>query len=541
MQPNYIILGLNLLSLGLSTLVWTATPTQAAEFLRFSIGNRDFSIPVDVLESYLESKPNNSENQSLDNVANLLSPKIQAQVREILGRRYQFSDAEISHLLSSPMVADFLIQVGDIVETEPDANGAEAIRNALVSASSLPEGFTLIDMIREFPSPSIYVNLNEALQALTNMAILIDSTKITIADIKKLASSQAQNAGNLDFSQWRDLRKIGEIPSSKSTFTISDSSRDRQFDFDLYLPETTDSNIPTLIISHGLASDRSRFESLARHLASYGFAVAIPQHTGSDFQQFQDLLIGKVSDMFNPREFIDRPLDISQVLDYLEALNSGDLTNRLNLENVGVIGHSLGGYTALVLGGAPLNFAQLNIDCNQDNFSLNPSLFLQCRALELPQTDINLRDERVNAILLINPINSSILGEASINKIAIPVMMVASGLDILAPAILEQIPAFNWLNNSHRYLVLKEKDSHFFDMNQYTAEAIPNLGGLTRPATEISQGYIKSLSVAFFQTHITNNPEYQQYLQAAYTIHISDAAYPIHLILPTPDQRLRVR
>ncbi|XDE60462.1 hypothetical protein AB3M80_16645 [Arthrospira platensis BEA 1257B] len=52
---------------------------------------------------------------------------------------------------------------------------------------------------------------------------------------------------------------------------------------------------------------------------------------------------------------------------------------------------------------------------------------------------------------------------------------------------------------------------------------------------------MKSLSVAFFQTHITNNPEYEQYLQAAYAIHISDAAYPIHLILPTPDQKLGVK
>ncbi|MDT9176039.1 MAG: alpha/beta hydrolase [Limnospira sp. PMC 1291.21] len=541
MQPNYIILGLKLITLGVSTLVAIATPTQAADFLRFSIGNRDVSIPVDVLETYIENPPDHSENHKLDNVANLLSPKIQTQLRDILARRYQFSDAEIRHLLSSPMVADFLIQMGDIIETEPGANGADAIRNAMVSASSLPDGFTLIDMMREFPSPSIYMNLNEALQALTNVAILIESTNDIIADIKRLASSQGQTAGNIDFSQWRDLRKPGKFPSSKYTYRVSDSIRDRQFNFDLYLPETTDSNIPTLIISHGLASDRSRFEYLARHLASYGFAVAVPQHTGSDFQQFQDLLIGKVSDMFNPREFIDRPLDISQVLDYLESLNRGDLSDRLNLDNVGVLGHSLGGYTALVLGGAPLNFAQLKIDCNQDNFSVNPSLFLQCRALELPQTDTNLRDERVNAILLINPLNSSILGEASINQIQIPVMMVASGLDILAPAVLEQIPAFNWLTNSHRYLVFKEKDSHFFDMNQYTAEAIPNLGGLTRPATEISRGYMKSLSVAFFQTHITNNPEYEQYLQAAYAIHISDAAYPIHLILPTPDQKLGVK
>lgn len=539
MKKNYIILLLKWLGIGLSTITLIAAPTKAAEYLKFSVGNRQFSIPVEALESYVRDGQQ-SDSEQLESYTNLLSNTRQQQVREVLSSRYEFSDVEIQQILNSPMVADFLIQVGKIIQESSGENGSAAIRAAIVSASRRPGGLSLMDIIREFPSPSIYINISQTIAGLTNVAILVEETKAMTNQVRQLAYSQATEKPKLDFSELPDLRELGLIISNKQTFVINDPIRHREYAVDFYLPLTTKTNIPTIIISHGLASDRSRFESVARHFASYGFAVAVPQHPGSDFQKFQDLLIGKELDLFDPQEFINRPLDVSQTLDYLEILNNNELDNRLNLDNVGIIGHSLGGYTAMVLAGSPIDFSRLKIDCNQNKFSVNPSLFLQCRALELPQNVTNFKDDRINAIVLLNPINSSILGQSSIAKIDIPVMMVASGLDILAPAVLEQVQAFNWLTTPSRYFVLKEKNSHFFDINQYTTETIPSLGGFTSPATEISQGYIKSLSLAFFQTHITNNPEYQQYLQAAYAIHISDNTYPIHFILPTPGKLLGV-
>ncbi len=48
------------------------------------------------------------------------------------------------------------------------------------------------------------------------------------------------------------------------------------------------------------------------------------------------------------------------------------------------MGQSFGAYTALALAGAKINFEQLKQDYLPQAQYLNPSLFLQCRALELP-------------------------------------------------------------------------------------------------------------------------------------------------------------
>jgi predicted dienelactone hydrolase len=162
-----------------------------------------------------------------------------------------------------------------------------------------------------------------------------------------------------------------------------------------------------------------------------------------------------------PREFIDRPLDVKYLLDELERLDAANPNLQLNLRQVGVIGQSFGGYTVLALAGASLNFEQLQKDCKALEDSLNVSLLLQCRALELPRIQYNLRDERVKAAIAINPITSSIFGKDGMSDIQIPVTLVSSSDDKIAPALPEQIQPFTWLNNPEKYLVLLEGGTHF--------------------------------------------------------------------------------
>jgi len=511
----------------------TALPGTAAESLRFSVGTVEFSIPVEGLAAYAEGE-NLEEYEQLAAYLRLLSPERQERVREILRSRYEYSSAEIEQFLNSPMVAAFLIHIGDILQTESRENGADALQTAIVEAGDRPGGFTLVDIVREFPSPSLYLDIEQAIDGLSKVAVLVEQTRAVVGAIEELAIAQAAAEPVVDFSRLPDLRKKGPNASSKQTFTVSVPFRDRHFEVDLYLPSTletgTKTHIPTIIISHGLASDRSRFEPLARHLASYGFAVAVPQHPGSDYQQLQDLLAGKASDLFEPQQFRDRPADISRVLDDLEELNNTQFSGRLDLENVGILGHSLGGYTAFAVAGAPINFDQLEADCNLDTLPVNPSLFLQCRALELPRTATEFGDPRVGAILTINPVNSSILGASGLAKIDAPVMVVASSLDLLAPAVLEQVKSFTWLTSRDRYLVLKENDNHFFDVGGFASEELPDLGGFVRPSAEVTHAYIDALSVAFFKTHIADESDYRSYLQSAYAIAISDPAYPLHLV-----------
>jgi predicted dienelactone hydrolase len=95
-------------------------------------------------------------------------------------------------------------------------------------------------------------------------------------------------------------------------------------------------------------------------------AVVVPQHPGSDIQQLQNLLKGNSDQLFEEQQLIDRPLDITYLLNHLEAWNQTEFNSQLNLKQVGVWGHSLGGYTALALAGATLNFEQLQGDCIED-------------------------------------------------------------------------------------------------------------------------------------------------------------------------------
>jgi predicted dienelactone hydrolase len=166
------------------------------------------------------------------------------------------------------------------------------------------------------------------------------------------------------------LRQRGSFSYSKQSFTLNDLRRNRTFPVDLYLPTSSSGLAPVIVISHGLGSDRQTFAYLATHLASYGFAVAVPEHPGSNAEQVRALINGFVSEVASPQELIDRPLDIKFLLDELKRSYGG----QLNLQQVGVLGQSFGGYTALALAGAEINFEQLQQDCGPENNSLNLSL-----------------------------------------------------------------------------------------------------------------------------------------------------------------------
>ncbi|MEA5501095.1 alpha/beta hydrolase [Limnoraphis robusta Tam1] len=524
------------LALSIVPAVMVALPTIAAETVVFPVGKMDLEVSLDTLEHYAETGllP---DNQPLETYLNWLTPSERRQVQELLRTRYSFDTEAASRLLKSSMVASFLEYLGGLIQTESRENGSEAIYNAIIAATATdPEGFNLIEILRQFPTEKIHIDLEEALDTMVRVVTLIRQTNTLITSLEELASAEVTASSPVDFNQMPDLRQRGTLEVSKQTLSLFDWQRNRQFEADFYLPNAvkekaaTQQSTPVIVISHGLASDRSRFEDLARHLASYGFAVAVPQHPGSDYETLQKLLAGEATDIFEVNQFIDRPRDISYLLNHLERLNKKQLNNQLNLEKVGVWGHSFGGYTALALAGATIDFEKLQANCTPENKIVNPSMFLQCRALELPQAEYQFRDPRVKAVVVLNPVNSGLLGELGLSKISIPVMMGASSADLLAPAVLEQIQSFTWLTTSNRYLVIKRGDSHFFDVNKSNMSEIPGMGGLLSPGVEVTRNYMNALSVAFFGAYVTEDLQYKPYLQAAYGQEIGEDPYTLSVL-----------
>jgi predicted dienelactone hydrolase len=290
-----------------------------------------------------------------------------------------------------------------------------------------------------------------------------------------------------------------------------------------------------------LGSDRKTFQYLADHLASHGFVVAVPQHPGSDARQLQALVNGTASEIAEPAEFIARPLDVKYLLDALTELEKTDpaLRGRLNLEQVGAVGQSFGGYTSLALAGAPIDFQQLQQECQNLDSTWNISLLLQCRALELPWLDYPLRDPRIKAALAINPLDSSILGPKSLSKIQVPVMLIASGADTVAPALQEQIRPFTWLNTPNKYLVLIGNGTHFSTQIQSDNAPVTIPSEVIGPSPALAYRYVSALSLAFFQTYIANQPQYSLYLQPSYISTLSRNPLPLSLIQTLSESELQ--
>lgn len=527
---------------GLFALAFSSVPVQAAENVSLALGQAKISVSVQALENYAQSGTIAPE---LKSFLLLLNQEDQNQFKTVLLDQHQLDPIMISQFLNSPTGTLFLNKLGDIIQSETDSqnlstlkNGSEALKIALMKANQDPEGITLLNILRQFPAAEIQLNIHRIFQLREQVNSLVKETHSIITEIVKLSLEESALSPASDFSKKPDLKQTGDFDVTPKTLTLTDSKRHRELIVDLYIPTPLNTvkrgkpnTIPVIIISHGLAANRKNYAYLGEHLASYGFVVALPQHPGSDTNQLQAWLSGQESDGFKVTEFIDRPLDIQFLINELEPLNTTEFNGQLNLKKVGVAGHSFGAYTALALGGAEIDFNHLKQDCNSAFNSVNLAQIFQCRALEIPQKDYNLRDERVQAIFLMNPINSSIFGQQSLSKIQIPVFWKTSGKDNIAPVAWEQVRSYTWLTTPDKYLLLAEGDRHInLNLTAMNQSMSASLKEIVAPVPEPVNDYIRAFSLAFFEVYINQDSTYRPYLKATYAKTISEAAYPLSLV-----------
>ena len=517
--------------------IFSVIPVKAAQTIYFYYGPLGFSIEVDSLELFAKEGKINRE---LDFYLSRVEPETQAKFRQVLLKRQEIDPVQLYRFLRTPIGEELLTQVGKLINFPGGGNGKYGIRAALGKAAFDSEGLTLLNFMRQF-STDIELNTDNILQVRDSMQFLVRATKQMELAMASLSSKEAASSTPVDFSKLPDIRLPGNYGYIKQTLTLNDTSRQRQLTVDIYKPQKwREGKTPVVLASHGLAANRQRYEEVAKHLASYGYVVAVPQHPGSDATYLQGMLQGYYRNLFNLNEFIDRPLDISYVLDELERLNPSEFEGRLNLQGVGLFGHSFGGYAALAIAGAQINFPQLEQDCNQGLWYPNVSLFLQCQVLKLPRQTYDFRDRRVGAIMLLNPVSSSIFGVKGLSRIQIPVLIGIGDRDKATPAVVEQLRPFTFLPTSDKYLALLEGQAHyinreenFVDISELSAgtkEAIDSLSETELLDPELFYKYAKAMNKAFFEYYIANNADYLPYLQSSYAKYLSEEPFLIHLI-----------
>jgi len=526
----------------IASLIMTSS-AMAATRVTVSYGLLERSISVDSLAVYAQE---GRITEDLSLYTRYLDEAQLLQLRQLLRAKSDISLVAVSQFLYTDQGEVLLNRLGEVIRTESNLPGFYALRSAMILAAGKPDGLTVLNMLEQFPIDGIRIDLNRALGIFGDLEALIRQTQGAIALIQEQSALEAQNGTPISLLTSPDLQSPGTETWDKYTLNLRDRQRNRSFPVDMYMPkpQVPQAPAPLVVISHGLGSDRSSYAYLARQLASYGFAVAVPEHPGSNAEQLRALISGRANQVAEPEEFINRPLDIKFLLNVLERRSKTDsrFAGRIDMQRVGVVGQSFGGYTALVLAGAKLNFEQLARDC-KPNDTLNLSLLLQCRALELPQSIPDLHDDRIKAIIAINPIGGSLFGEKGFAAIQIPVMLVSSGADTVTPALLEQIRPFTWLQTPDKYLLLLTRGTHFstIDVPNASNQAVILPPDIIGPDPALARIYLQAISVAFFGTYVAHQPNNLPYLGADYVATLSRPLSPISLVrLLTPAQLAKV-
>lgn len=537
---------------------------SAAERVTLTYGFVEISTSVEALRTYAESGEANSE---LSPYLEFLNDEQISQFRAALQTRQDVNPVEVSQFLYSSIGANILDSLGEVVTTQSRRNGAIGLRGALVLAAAEPDGFSLLGVLENFPTNNVRIDSRRAFQALNSSTQLIEDTRVAIAAIE----SQVSSALVASVPTVMDLAAPGEYTVTTQALTLVDSDRTespdstepRSIEVDLYLPASA-APVPLVIASHGLAGDSEGFTIISEHLASHGFAVAALDHPGSDRQQFLALLNGRADEIAEPTEFTQRPLDVSFLLDELTEQNSpnGPLANQLDMEKVGMIGHSFGGYTALAVAGAQLDLAVLQANCASNELifnAANTSMLLQCTALEAPeQFTTDLHDERIQSVMALNPITSSLFGREGFSQLAVPSLIVAGTADPIAPALLEQIRPYTWLHESvettaelvvddaaetldasatsdpiapnGHYLALIEGGSHLYEAPEIEGENVTILNGIVSPDVTLTDSYQKALSLGFVEATVAQNPDFQNVLEGRAIVQIGQQPLPLFVI-----------
>jgi predicted dienelactone hydrolase len=527
-----------LMSLCLGGFAAAMTPLagRAADNIFLTYGPIRLTVRVESLENFVKDGTVDNNLGFLFNLVGASDSELE-KLREVMQARADVNPVVLSKFFNSSLGENILAKAGFILNIPWNNGGEYGIRAALIeSALDQQNGLTLLNFIKNYPT-DIHFSGETIAERAEVVALVVRASEYFIEQMAVLSAAEAAALGPVDFSQLPDPTTPGPYGvAEKEQWWLTDSKRNRRFYVDVYRPQRwKPGKTPVAILSHGLASRPEDFDIAAKKLASYGFVVALPQHPGSDLRQAEALLRGEARQGYFPTDFIDRPLDISYVIDELERRNQSEFGDRLNLTQVGVAGHSFGGYGALAVAGATIDWKTLESECQAGQGVPNTALILQCDALTLPRKDYQFRDPRVAAILLANPVNSAIFGVKGLQQVTIPTMVMGGSHDPATPFVLEQARSFPRLGSQEKYLSLMEGQAHvdFSRLDANVTNVIKSIDQITLPDPNLLHSYGSAILIPFFQVHIAQEESFRPLLKygAAYSAYLSqDQPFKFFLI-----------
>lgn len=260
---------------------------------------------------------------------------------------------------------------------------------------------------------------------------------------------------------------------------------------------------PLIVFSHGSGGIAIQSLRLMERLASHGFVVVAPNHTGNTTADGSAVPPSTVSPA---QALLDRVPDVTFVITHMAGLAAAPADpffGRIDTANVGVAGHSLGAFTALAV---------------KSGYSGN------------------LPDARVKAIMPIAPAASA-LTDPELTSITVPTLFMTGTLD---PLLADEVRAAGLIQSSpfnYRADVVGAIHTHFANICDIASALIgagflpgqwPSIGAgalvapyndtCIPPAFPIAEATrLQNLyATAFFRRHLLGQTVYDPYLTTTY-------------------------
>ncbi|MFM7635592.1 MAG: alpha/beta hydrolase [Cyanobacteriota bacterium] len=446
------------LALGLATSVLVglppATPVGAAEQLRLQLDGLE--LPVNLAELEAWSREPGRSGGDLAVWLHLLEPKSRRGLVRLL-RAPLLRDRSFGlQLLGSWSGEQMLQEVGELLTTSQGRSTAAVLLSTLRNLLQHQQSVNAIELLRALPGPELVLRIDVVLE-------LAQQWQGQLA----LQTRALQQLRRLELPR-RDVRRLalgGGAVAAPRRHQLPVPHRSGPLAVEVW-PSRDPAPGPWVLLMPGLGGDPDQLGWLAAALAERSWPVVVVEHPGSDGKAMRASLDGQRPPP-GAESLPDRLADLQAVLAAQRNGSLGPLgPGQAGRQGVVLMGHSLGGLTALIAAGLqPERGLERRCRRALDRLPLtNLSRLLQCQIPQLEEWTTLRPDTDASPLLAVVAFNSFgglLWPRDGLAPLRVPVLLVGGSLDLITPPISEQLPPFLQAINPRSRLVLVEGGSHF--------------------------------------------------------------------------------
>ena len=266
--------------------------------------------------------------------------------------------------------------------------------------------------------------------------------------------------------------------------------------------DAADSVWPVIVLSHGAFGAARNYSWIAEHLARHGYLVGGVSHYGESYLYGPETVAP--ASVLHPGL---RPQDCSFVLDYL--MSQAPFQRLIDAARIGALGHSSGGTTALALGGAVFDSRAMQQYCAsaaacQDK-GCAYARHAPPRSLPRPAAPRAYRDERVKAVVALDPALGPGYDARALSMVSVPVHVVGAVQNDFLPFV-HHAGRFARLIPGASLTQLTQGEGHFIFLDECDADLEAHGVPLCRDRAGVHRARVHAhLTVIiqrFFDTHL---------------------------------------